>query len=100
MISATCCGFMPPPQKLLKLTCIIPPMNPDYTDEDLVDLGRQALTIEIDGLRAQLPRLGTDFARACRICLDCRGRIVVTGMGNSGHIGGQIPTPLPNPPPP
>jgi arabinose-5-phosphate isomerase len=65
-------------------------MHLDYTDEDLVDLGRQALTVEIDGLRAQLPRLGTDFARACRICLSCRGRIVVTGMGKSGHIGGKI----------
>jgi arabinose-5-phosphate isomerase len=65
-------------------------MNPDFTDEDLVELGRQALTVEIDGLRAQLPRLGQDFARACRICLDCRGRIVVTGMGKSGHIGGKI----------
>jgi arabinose-5-phosphate isomerase len=65
-------------------------MNSDYTDEGLVELGRQALTIEIDGLRAQLPRLGTDFARACRICLNCRGRIVVTGMGKSGHIGGKI----------
>jgi arabinose-5-phosphate isomerase len=65
-------------------------MHLDYTDEDLVDLGRQALTVEIDGLRAQLPRLGTDFARACRICLSCRGRIVVTGMGKSGHIAGKI----------
>ena len=65
-------------------------MNSDYTDEDLVDLGRQALNVEIDGLRAQLPRLGSDFARACRICLNCRGRIVVTGMGKSGHIGGKI----------
>src|ERR1700729_4339657 len=65
-------------------------MNLEFTDEGLVDLGRQALTIEIDGLRAQLPRLGTDFARACRICLNCRGRIVVTGMGKSGHIGGKI----------
>jgi arabinose-5-phosphate isomerase len=65
-------------------------MNPDFTDEDLVELGRQALTVEIDGLRAQLPRLGQDFARACRICLNCRGRIVVTGMGKSGHIGGKI----------
>ena len=46
--------------------------------------------IEIDGLRAQLPRLGWEFARACRICLICRGRIVVTGMGKSGHIGGKI----------
>jgi len=65
-------------------------MDLDYTDEDLVDLGRQALNVEIDGLRAQLPRLGADFARACRICLGCRGRIVVTGMGKSGHIAGKI----------
>jgi arabinose-5-phosphate isomerase len=65
-------------------------MKPDFSDDDLVELGRQALTVEIDGLRAQIPRLGTDFARACRICLNCRGRIVVTGMGKSGHIGGKI----------
>jgi arabinose-5-phosphate isomerase len=65
-------------------------MNPDLTDEGLIELGRQALNVEIEGLRAQLPRLGMDFARACRICLNCRGRIVVTGMGKSGHIGGKI----------
>lgn len=61
-----------------------------YTDLDLVTVARQALSVEIDGLRAQLPRLGPEFARACRICLDCRGRIVVTGMGKSGHIAGKI----------
>ena len=65
-------------------------MNLEFTDDTLVDLGRQALTVEIDGLRAQLPRLGSEFARACRICLNCRGRVVVTGMGKSGHIGGKI----------
>jgi arabinose-5-phosphate isomerase len=69
-------------------------MSLDYTDASLVDLGRQALTVEIDGLRAQLPRLGWEFARACRICLTCRGRIVVTGMGKSGHIGGKIASTL------
>ena len=65
-------------------------MDLDYTDEGLIDLGRAALTVEIDGLRAQLPRLGHEFALACRICLNCRGRIVVTGMGKSGHIGGKL----------
>jgi arabinose-5-phosphate isomerase len=65
-------------------------MDLDYTDASLIELGRQALTIEIEGLRTQLPRLGGEFARACRICLNCRGRIVVTGMGKSGHIGGKI----------
>src|SRR5664279_6140534 len=65
-------------------------MDSSYTDSSLIDLGRQALEVEIDGLRAQVPRLGAEFARACRICLDCRGRIVVTGMGKSGHIAGKI----------
>jgi len=68
----------------------VAPSTLDFTDEALVGLGRQALEIEIDGLRAQVPRLGLDFARACRICLSCRGRIVVTGMGKSGHIAGKI----------
>ena len=35
------------------------------------------------------PRLGADFARACRICLDCRGRVVVTG-GRDGTVGDQL----------
>jgi arabinose-5-phosphate isomerase len=65
-------------------------MDLDYTDESLIELGRQALAVEIEGLSALVPRLGYEFARACRICLNCRGRVVVTGMGKSGHIGGKI----------
>ena len=65
-------------------------MDSNFTDASLIDLGRQALSIEIEGLQAQLPRLGPDFARACRLCLTCRGRVVVTGMGKSGHVGGKI----------
>jgi len=65
-------------------------MDLDYTDDRLIELGRQALTVEIEGLSTLVPRLGYEFARACRICLNCRGRIVVTGMGKSGHIGGKI----------
>ena len=65
-------------------------MSHAVTDTSLIDAGRQALAIEIEGLRAQLPRLGSAFAQACRLCLECRGRVVVTGMGKSGHIGGKI----------
>jgi arabinose-5-phosphate isomerase len=65
-------------------------MIPEPTNDALADLGRQALMVEIDGLEAQLPRLGEDFAKACRVCLACRGRVVVTGMGKSGHIGRKI----------
>jgi arabinose-5-phosphate isomerase len=60
------------------------------TDSSLIDTGRRALAVEIEGLQAQLPRLGPAFAQACRICLECRGRVVVTGMGKSGHVAGKL----------
>lgn len=59
-------------------------------DEKLIDLGRQALRTEADALVALIPRLDAAFVRACRLCLECRGRVVVTGMGKSGHIGSKI----------
>ena len=68
----------------------MPGMHPAFTDEQLIEAARRAISIEIDGLRAQLPRIGAAFAQACRVCLDCRGRVVVTGMGKSGHVAGKI----------
>lgn len=53
-------------------------------------MGRKALEIERDALSALIPRVGSDFARACELMLACRGRVVVTGMGKSGHVGGKI----------
>jgi len=51
---------------------------------------RRVLEIERDALTALLPRVDAAFARACALLLACRGRVVVTGMGKSGHIGGKI----------
>jgi arabinose-5-phosphate isomerase len=65
-------------------------MHPAFTDEQLIEAARRAISVEIDGLRAQLPRIGAAFAQACRVCLDCRARVVVTGMGKSGHVAGKI----------
>ena len=59
-------------------------------DSGLVELGRTALSVEAAAVAALSERLGPDFARACRLCLACRGRVVVTGMGKSGHVGGKI----------
>jgi arabinose-5-phosphate isomerase len=60
------------------------------TDPELVELGRTALGIEADAVAALARRLGADFVGACRLALACRGRIVVTGMGKSGHVAGKI----------
>lgn len=52
--------------------------------------GRDVIAIEAAAVNALADRLGDAFERACEICLDCRGRVVVVGMGKSGHIGGKI----------
>jgi arabinose-5-phosphate isomerase len=56
----------------------------------LIAAGRRALEIEERAIAALRPRLDAGFARACHVCLECRGRVIVTGMGKSGHIAGKI----------
>ena len=65
-------------------------MNKPADAAKLVDMGRQALRIEAQAVAALVDRLGDEFAAACRIFLECRGRVVVSGMGKSGHVGGKI----------
>jgi arabinose-5-phosphate isomerase len=67
-----------------------PGSAPQADDEPLLASARRALGIEARAVEALAPRLGPEFAHACRICLACRGRVVVTGMGKSGHIAGKI----------
>jgi arabinose-5-phosphate isomerase len=58
--------------------------------ESMIAAGRRALEIEGRAITALLPRIDASFARACEICLHSRGRVIVTGMGKSGHVGGKI----------
>ena len=62
-----------------------PPSN-----EELLAQARQVLDIEAAALRTMSARLDQDFARAVALMLACTGRVVVSGMGKSGHIGGKI----------
>ncbi|HYN77772.1 MAG TPA: KpsF/GutQ family sugar-phosphate isomerase [Lamprocystis sp. (in: g-proteobacteria)] len=54
------------------------------------DLGRAVLETEAAAVAALGLRLDDRFVDACRYLLACEGRIVVLGMGKSGHIGGKI----------
>lgn len=69
----------------------VSPLSPDAVhDAALVASGRRVLDIERGALAAVAERIGTPFARACRLILDGRGRVVATGMGKSGHIARKI----------
>src|SRR5258708_27588647 len=65
-----------------------PPPSADA--ESLLASARRALGIEARAVEALAGRLGTAFIEACGVCLACHGRVVVTGMGKSGHVAGKI----------
>ena len=62
----------------------------ELTTEELLALAAEVLDIESRAVDTLRGRLDEHFAAACELCLDTPGRIVVTGMGKSGHIGHKI----------
>ncbi|MFT4580703.1 MAG: arabinose-5-phosphate isomerase [Gammaproteobacteria bacterium] len=56
----------------------------------LLSLGRSVLEIESRAISDLAKQIDQTFAQAAEIMLECRGRIVVLGMGKSGHIGSKI----------
>lgn len=54
------------------------------------ELAREVLQIEAKAVSAQQQCLDDNFDRACEIILNCQGRVVVIGMGKSGHVGSKL----------
>lgn len=55
-----------------------------------LQLAREVLEIEADAIRSQIARLDGDFTRAVQMLLECKGRVVVSGIGKSGHVARKI----------
>jgi arabinose-5-phosphate isomerase len=60
------------------------------TQTDFKKLGLAVIETEIESVSALKNRIDDSFLQACELMLGCEGRIVVTGMGKSGHIAGKI----------
>ena len=60
------------------------------TKEDIQTLARAVIETEANGISGLLDRVDDQFMAACNMMLSCQGRIVVIGIGKSGHIGGKI----------
>ncbi|MFT5657734.1 MAG: arabinose-5-phosphate isomerase [Gammaproteobacteria bacterium] len=60
------------------------------TSQSYIALGLAVLKAESEAIAALTDRLDSGFDQACELILGCEGRIVVTGMGKSGHIGNKI----------
>ncbi len=59
-------------------------------DFDFIRSGQRVVDIEAAATQALHHRIDASFRRACEIILTCKGRIIITGMGKSGHIGNKI----------
>ena len=57
---------------------------------DHIAVGQRVLDIEARAVDALRESLDDDFATACDLMLQARGRVIVTGMGKSGHVGGKL----------
>jgi arabinose-5-phosphate isomerase len=65
-------------------------MNTASDSAALIAAGRRALEIESRAVAELGARVDATFVDACRLCLAATGRVVVTGLGKSGHIGNKI----------
>ena len=59
-------------------------------DQFFIDSARRTISLERSAIDSLEGALGTGFAEACRHIVATDGRVVVTGMGKSGHIAGKI----------
>lgn len=57
---------------------------------DYIKIAKQVLSIEADAVNAMRDKIDQNFIDACNIILQCRGRLIVVGIGKSGHIGNKI----------
>ena len=55
-----------------------------------LDTAKRVIRMEGDAVDALGERIDDSFNRACELLLNCKGRVVVTGMGKSGHIGNKL----------
>jgi arabinose-5-phosphate isomerase len=66
------------------------PDQPTTSPDNALDLARQVLETEARAILGLIPQLTEDFSRAVTLLHDCKGRVIVTGMGKSGIISHKI----------
>lgn len=61
-----------------------------FSPDALIASAKRTISLEQDAISSLLARIDDSFVRACELILNCKGRVVVVGMGKSGHIAHKI----------
>jgi arabinose-5-phosphate isomerase len=59
-------------------------------NNEIIKMGQRVISVEINGINSLLHSISNDFAEAVKLLINTKGRIVVCGMGKSGHIANKI----------
>jgi len=59
-------------------------------DSQLINTAIDVITLEAQAITGLLTQIDQSFVQACHVMAACKGRVVVTGMGKSGHVAGKI----------
>lgn len=57
---------------------------------EIIDIAREVLNLEAKELERQANLIGSEFEKAVNLIQNCSGKLIVTGVGKSGHIGAKI----------
>ena len=57
---------------------------------DYLKVAKRTIKMESEAVALLEQRIGNEFTEACKLIINCSGRVIVTGMGKSGHIGRKI----------
>ncbi|MES2314101.1 MAG: KpsF/GutQ family sugar-phosphate isomerase [Pseudomonadota bacterium] len=69
---------------------IAPPAPIDPSPDAIMRSARTVIATEAAAVHTLESRIGADFVKACQLILACKGRVVVSGMGKSGHVARKI----------
>jgi arabinose-5-phosphate isomerase len=61
------------------------PLVPDH-----IAIGKRTISMEVDAINELTDRIDEHFITACELIRHCQGKVIITGMGKSGHIGNKI----------
>jgi arabinose-5-phosphate isomerase len=79
-----------PRERRIPMTAKAQPRTHASRAQSLIASGTSVVEIETRALQALRERLDGSFAQACELMLACKGRVVATGMGKSGHVARKI----------
>ncbi len=64
--------------------------NLDLKDQEIISYAKSVINKEVSGIKTLLELIDNNFTGAVKFIIDCKGKVVILGIGKSGHVGKKI----------